>query len=68
MLIQQEVALSYKNGVEDGIARGIEQSIAQGIEQLAKKMLSSGLPVEKIIEITGLTKEQLQALSEQKTE
>lgn len=55
MTWEQEVALSYENGVEDGIARGIAQ--------LAKKMLSSGLPVEKIIEITGLTKEQLEALS-----
>ncbi len=66
MTWEQEVALSYENGVEDGIARGIEQGIKQGIEQgivaTAKKMLSSGMPLEKIIEITDLTKEQLEEL------
>lgn len=58
MTWEQEVTLSYENGVEDGIAQGIKQ----GIVATAKKMLSSGMPLEKIIEITDLTKEQLEEL------
>lgn len=63
MTWEQEVALSYENGVEEGI----EQGIVQGREQLTKKMISAGLSLEKIMEITGLTKEQLEKLK-QKTE
>ena len=51
---------------EDGIKQGIELGLTQGIEknkiEIAKKMLEKSLPIETIIEITSLSKEQIEKL------
>lgn len=61
-----QIAYAHDKGVEEGIAQGIAKGEAQGIAkaqvQIAKSMLSNGLPVESIAEMTGLTKEQVLAL------
>ena len=57
----------YANGYEDGQAKGLEQGIEQGIEQgkleTAKKMLVKNIDIDTIVEITGLPKEQIEALN-----
>ena len=64
-------AKGLQAGIEQGIKQGIEQGIERGIEQnkieTAKVLLSKGLSVEEIFEITGLSKKQIEKLmSEQK--
>ena len=57
-----------KEGKEQGIKEGKEQGIKEGIEQgknkkqkeIAKKLLEIGIDTEKIIEATGLTKEEIE--------
>ena len=60
----------YNKGVEEGIEKGIEKGIEQGIEQgkhdtclnLAQNMLKSNYSINSIMEITGLSKEEIESL------
>lgn len=56
----------YCNGVEDGIKQGIKQGIEQGTinskKDIAKKLKEKGTDIEFIMEITGLTKEEVNNL------
>jgi predicted transposase/invertase (TIGR01784 family) len=45
-----------------GIRKGFEQGIEQGIEKVARRMLGLGMDIPIIIEATGLTSEQAEAL------
>ena len=57
-------------GLERGLEQGIEQGLKRGIEQggknkqleIAKKMKAKNIPTDEIIEITGLTKEEIEKL------
>lgn len=73
--LRLEIArLDYNTGLkhakEEGVKLGIEQGIEQGIElgekseklKIAKNMLDKGLEVELIIELTGLTKKEIEEL------
>jgi predicted transposase YdaD len=64
-------------GIEEGKAKGIEEGKAKGIEegkakgqtetkqQIARSMLQKGLDVELIVEVTGLTREELTMISKE---
>ena len=52
-----------EKGIEQGIERGIQQGLQQGIEQVAINLFRSGMPVEQIINVTGLTRERLEELT-----
>jgi len=53
-----------KKGIEQGIEQGIQQGIQQGREEerliIAKSMRESGLTIDSIMAITGLSKQQLE--------
>jgi predicted transposase/invertase (TIGR01784 family) len=59
-----------KEGIEKGIEKGIEQGIKKGKKQeqkeMVRKMLAQNLSIDMIIEITGLTKEEIQEIKESK--
>ncbi|MBK8808389.1 MAG: PD-(D/E)XK nuclease family transposase [Bacteroidales bacterium] len=48
-----------KNSLDTAKEEGIIEGIEKGIEQVAKEMLKSKESIEKIIQFTGLTKEQI---------
>ena len=56
-------AHGFDKGLEQGISQGITQGIAQGIAQekieIAKKMKNKGSKIDEIIELTGLTEEEI---------
>ena len=56
----------YCNGVEDGIKEGIKQGIEEATinskKDIAKKLKEKGTDIEFIMEITGLTKEEVNNL------
>ena len=64
----------YCNGLEDGIKQGIEQGIEEGIKRgielgieqnqkdVAKKLKDKGVDIDFIVEITGLSKEDIENL------
>ena len=51
-----------KKGRQEGKAEGIEVGIQQGLEKTAKQMLSKGLDMQLICEMTGLSTEKLEQL------
>ena len=65
-----ELAAARDDGRAEGLAEGLEQGLAEGLErgqaqaqaEMARKMLASGMPVEQIIQFTGLTLETIESL------
>ena len=59
-----------KEGLKEGLEKGQKQGIEKGIEQgkkennlsIAKKMLEEKIPLETIIKITNLSKEDIENL------
>ena len=52
-----------KLGMEQGMQQGMEQGIQQGIQNVAKKMIENNIPLDVIKSSTGLSDEELAALS-----
>ena len=56
----------FNQGKEEGLEQGLEQGIEQGIKKekisLAQKMKAKNMPLDDIIELTGLTKEEIDNL------
>ena len=54
------------DGMQQGIAQGMQQGIAQGMQQgiaqVAKEMKQNKMPVQLIMEVTHLTKEEIDNL------
>ena len=55
-----------KQGMEKGMKQGLEKGMKQGLEQrsleIAIKMLAKGMDAASVMEITGLSAEQMQQL------
>ena len=68
--LKKGLAEGMKQGMEQGMAQGMAQGMKQGIAQgemsksisIAKKMLASGMSQSQVIEMTGLSQEQVQKL------
>ena len=59
----------YEQGIEQGMKQGIKQGMEQGMKQgmkqilkIAKKLLEMNIPIEKVMEITNLTKEEIEQI------
>ena len=50
-------------GITEGIAEGIERGIAEGVANVARNALKRGMSIDEVIDITGLTREEVEALS-----
>ena len=73
-LVDEEKAKSLKEGIEAGKAQGLQEGKAQGLQEgkaqglqqskieIAKKMLSKGMPLDLIVEMTGLSEEEIKKL------
>ena len=67
---QGQMAASYKNGLEAGIAEGREAGLAEGLEkgreeerlEMARKMLAEGIPVGVVVKCSGLSAEEISSL------
>lgn len=68
--IKEGKLFGLKRGLECGIEEGFEQGMDQGVKQgtkireieIAQKMLNKNIEIELIVEITGLTKEEIEKL------
>ena len=53
-------------GLEEGKAQGLQEGKAQGMQQskieIAKKMLSKGMSLDLVVEMTGLSEEEIKTL------
>lgn len=60
--IKDEKSAKYRwteEGRIEGIKEGIDKGIEKGVEQVAKKMLELNMPIQDIINATGLTEKQI---------
>lgn len=49
---------------EEGLEKGLQEGVQKGIFSVAKKLLQKGRPIEEIIEVTGLSKEDQKRLQD----
>ncbi len=59
---QEGLEQGKKEGLEQGKKEGLEQGKKEGLESKARKMKVKNIPIEEIIELTGLTKEEVENL------
>ena len=63
----RDIKNSVDTAKREGIAEGMEKGMKKGMEkkslEIAKKMLTKGMDEATVMEITGLTAEQIQQLS-----
>ena len=55
--------VQFKSGLEFGLAEGISQGSRQKALETARNLLQFGLSIQKIAEATGLTVQEVEALS-----
>ena len=64
--IAEGMEKGMKQGMEKGMKQGMEMGMKQGMEQrsfeIARKMLAKGMDAASVMEITGLSAEQMQQL------
>ena len=68
--MKQGMEKGMKQGMEKGMKQGIEKGMKQGMEkgleqrslEIARKMLAKGMDAASVMEITGLSAEQMQQL------
>ena len=64
--MKQGMEKSMKQGMEKGMEKGMKQGMEKGLEQrsleIARKMLAKGMDAASVMEITGLSAEQMQQL------
>ena len=59
---QSALATARAKGTEEGLKQGKEEGLKQGKEEIAKKLLEMNLPLKQIIEVTGLSKEEIEKI------
>lgn len=64
--IKNSVDTAKRHGIVEGMEKGMKQGMKQGLEQrsleIARKMLAKGMDAASVMEITGLSAEQMQQL------
>ena len=60
--MKQGMEKSMKQGIEKGMKQGLEKGLEQRSLEIARKMLAKGMDAASVMEITGLSAEQMQQL------
>ncbi|UCZ54951.1 hypothetical protein LGQ02_09475 [Bacillus shivajii] len=61
-----EIMTSYeRKGMEKGMEKGYRKGKKLAKVEVAKKLLSKEMPVEEVVEVTGLSKEQVEQLKKE---
>lgn len=59
---RMEIEKGRAEGREQGRAEGREQGRAEGKLEIAKNLLAMGIPMDKVVQASGLTEKQISAL------
>ena len=68
--IQENYDMTMETAIDEAREEGLEKGLKQGLErgrheerlELIRKMLSKGLPLEVVSDVTGLSHEELEAM------
>lgn len=58
--IKNSIDTAKREGKEEGLAEGMEKGMTQRSLEIARKMLANGMDAATVMEITGLSAEQLE--------
>jgi predicted transposase/invertase (TIGR01784 family) len=67
-ILRQDVmkeSVIYQEIKAEGRAEGLQQGIEEGIRRVAMNLLKSGMPVEEVVKMTGLSVEQVHSLQQE---
>ena len=64
--IKNSIDTAKREGKEEGLAEGMEKGMNQRSFEIAKKMLAKGMDVATVMEITGLSAEEILLLKREK--
>ena len=72
--IKNSIDTAKREGKEEGLAEGMEKGLAEGMErgmtqrslEIARKMLANGMDTATVMEITGLSAEEILLLKREK--
>ena len=72
--IKNSIDTAKREGKEEGLAAGMEKGLAEGMErgmtqrslEIARKMLANGMDAATVMEITGLSAEEILLLKREK--
>lgn len=56
---------AYKEIIEKSEAKGRNEGIAEGRKETATRMLADGMPEDKVIKYSGLSKEEVEKLKQE---
>ena len=60
--IKNSVDTAKRQGIAEGMEKGMKQGMEQRSLEIARKMLAKGMDAASVMEITGLSAEQMQQL------
>ena len=60
--LKNSLDTARKEGIQEGMEKGIIEGIEKGIEKVAANALKMGKSMAEIMELTGLTREQIEKL------
>lgn len=60
--IKNSVDTAKREGIAEGMEKGMEKGLEQRSLEIARKMLAKGMDAASVMEITGLSAEQMQQL------
>lgn len=63
--IKNSIDTAKREGKEEGLAEGMEKGMTQRSLEIARKMLANGMDTATVMEITGLSEEQLNLQEEE---
>lgn len=60
--LREKAIRDEEAGLKSARRKGLEEGVEKNKKDIAKKMLTKGIEIDDIIEITGLTKEEIENL------
>ena len=64
--IKNSIDTAKREGKEEGLVEGMEKGMTQRSLEIARKMLANGMDTATVMEITGLSEEQLNLQEEER--
>ena len=64
--IKNSIDTAKREGKEEGLAEGMERGMTQRSLEIARKMLANGMDAATVMEITGLSAEEILLLKREK--
>ena len=60
--LQKGIEEGMQKGIEEGMQKGMQKGIEEGMQKVAVNALNKGMSVDDIVDLTGLTKDQVLSL------